>query len=180
MALLCKADLHRVLGKVEWATILFFIGLFMLVGALQENGVFDWLGAEVIQLTKGNLALTAIMLLWLGALVSALVDNIPLVMAMIPLIAAAVPVYAKQMGIADEPALIHRTIAQPLYWALALGACLGGNGSLVGASANVVVSQIAHKNKYKLSFWRFTKIGFPMMILSLVLSTAYLYLRYFR
>lgn len=179
MALLCGSNVHHVLEKVEWGTILFFIGLFMLVGALTENGVFVLLGDWVLDITRGNLLLTAVVILWVGALASSIVDNIPLVIAMIPLIHTIVPIYAQQMGITDAVA-IRDQVTEPLFWSLALGACLGGNGSLIGASANVVISQIAKKNKYKMTFWSFTRCGFPVMIVSLLISTVYIYLRYFR
>jgi len=130
--------------------------------------------------TGGNLALTAILLLWASAIVSSIVDNIPLVIAMIPLIESTIPGFAAHLGLADNPQLVRSTITEPLFWSLALGACLGGNGSLIGASANVVISQIARKNKYHLTFWTFTKYGFPLMILSLIMSTFYIYFRYFR
>lgn len=179
MALLCRVELHRVLGKVEWNTILFFIGLFMLVGALQEDGLFEWLGRQIIHLTEGNLFLTVIVILWVSAFASAVVDNIPLVIAMIPLIRSIIPSYAEQMHIVGQPEMIQSLVAYPLFWALALGACLGGNGTLVGASANVVISQIARKNHYPLTFRKFTAMGLPVMVLSLILSSVYLWLRYF-
>lgn len=173
MAVVCRMDVHHVLEQVEWGTIFFFIGLFMLIGALEHNGVFESLGRVVISLTDGNLLLTAMAVLWFCAIFSAIVDNIPLVIAMMPLLQTIIPEYVASTGMSYEQ------VSQPLYWALALGACLGGNGSLIGASANVVVSQIAHKNKYKLSFMDFTKFGFPLMIMSLLVSTVYIYLRYF-
>jgi len=179
MAGVCRMEIHHLLERVEWATILFFIGLFMLVGALQDNGVFTILGQNLIVWTQGNLLLTTMCILWASAIISAIVDNIPLVIAMIPLIQTIIPAFATQMGITDNPALIHTAIKAPLYWSLALGACLGGNGSLVGASANVVISQIAKKNNYPLTFWRFTRTSAPIMLLSLLACTVYLYLRYF-
>lgn len=178
MAIVCKVNVHHALEKVEWGTIFFFIGLFMLIGALEVVGLFEMLGHQVLALTQGNLLLTAMVILWSCAIFSAIVDNIPLVIAMMPLLKTIIPGFAAQMGLTD-PALINTQIAEPLYWALALGACLGGNGSLIGASANVVVAQIALRNKYKLSFWQFTKYGFPLMIVSLFISTGYIYLRYF-
>jgi len=180
MALLCRIDLRTVMEKVEWTTLFFFIGLFMIVGAMDHNGVFIRLANAILAVTRDNLLLTVMTVLWASALGSAIVDNIPLVIAAIPLIQAIIPSYAQSMGLAGDPAAVQAQIAMPLYWALALGACLGGNGTLVGASANVVVSQIARKNNYPLTFWRFTRIGLPLMVLSLLISTAYLYLRYFR
>lgn len=179
MVLACRADLHHCLGKVEWNTILFFISLFMLIGALQEAGLFEMLGREVIALTKGNLMLTTLVVLWVAAFASAIVDNIPLVIAMIPLIQSIIPAFARKMGYVGDPQMIHTHIVYPLYWALALGACLGGNGTLIGASANVVICQIARKNHYQMTFWQFSRIGFPMMILSLIIASGYLYVAYF-
>jgi len=178
MVAICRVEPHRILGKVEWNTIMFFIGLFMLVGALEYNGAFTWLGERIVSVTKGNLLMTTLLILWASAIVSAVVDNIPLVIAMIPMIRSIIPTYAAQLHLV-KLAMIQVHVAYPLYWALALGACLGGNGSLVGASANVVISQIAHRNGYDLSFWRFTRSSFPMMIVSLILSTFYIWLRYF-
>lgn len=175
----CGMEIHCLLERVEWTTILFFMGLFMLIGALQDNNVFTILGGHIIAWTRGNLLLTTMCILWASAILSAIVDNIPLVIAMIPLIQTIIPAFASQMGIEGDPALIHTTIKAPLYWSLALGACLGGNGSLVGASANVVIAQIAKKNNYRLTFWRFTRISAPIMAISLLVCMAYLYLRYF-
>lgn len=177
MALVCGVDVPHMLEKVEWPTIMFFCGLFMMVGALEVNGVFSALGNGMVALTGGNYALTVMIILWGGALLSAVIDNIPLVIAMIPLINSIIPVFARQMGIEGAEA-ISTQISQPLYWSLALGACLGGNGTLIGASANVVISQIARKNNYQLTFKQFTCYGFPMMILSLLVSTVYIYFRY--
>lgn len=179
MALVCRVDLHEIVEKVEWTTILFFVGLFMLIGALEINGFFELLGHKIVALTQGNLLLTALAILWFCAIFSAIVDNIPLVIGMIPLIKSIVPVFALQMGLENMPAQVTVQISEPLFWSLALGACLGGNGSLIGASANVIVAQIAKRNRQKLSFWDFTRYGFPIMILSLLLCTGYIYLRFF-
>ena len=166
------------LEKVEWNTILFFCGLFMMVGALEIDGVFTLLGEHMVSLTRGNFALTMMIILWGSAILSAIIDNIPLVISMIPLINSIVPVFARQMGIEADTEAIRQQISEPLFWSLALGACLGGNGTLIGASANVVISQIAHKNNYKLSFKDFTCYGAPIMVLSVFISMVYLFLRY--
>jgi Na+/H+ antiporter NhaD/arsenite permease-like protein len=179
MCLVCKDDLHHALAKLEWNTILFFVGLFMLVGALEENGLFKLMGANVLHLTEGNLLVTAIVVLWFSALFSAFLDNIPLVISFIPILETIIPEFAAARGLAPDSPEVMTLIAEPLYWALALGACLGGNGTIIGASANVVVAQIARKNKYKLSFYDFFRIGFPTLLISVTLSTGYLYLRYF-
>ena len=178
MALVCKVEFTKVIEKVDWGTVLFFIGLFMLISALEVNGVLDAIGQFIVNNTGGNLLLTALAILWFSALCSALVDNIPLVIAMLPVIKGIIPAFALHMNL-TETAEIQAQIGAPLFWALALGACLGGNGSLVGASANVVIVQLARRNKYKLSFWDFTRFGFPVMIISLLISTVYIWIRYF-
>ena len=183
MVLCCKHNLHHSLEKVEWGTIMFFVGLFMLIGALEVNGIFGILGKTIVGLTKGNLFLTAIVVLWSSAILSAIVDNIPLVIAMIPVIGTVVTEFARSrvldISIPAQAEVIHATIRNPLLWSLALGACLGGNGSLIGASANVVIAQIAKKNKYKLTFGKFTAVGLPLMFISLLISTGYIYVAYF-
>jgi Na+/H+ antiporter NhaD/arsenite permease-like protein len=178
MVLVCRKDIHRSLLHVEWNTILFFSGLFMMIAALEEHRVFEYMGEFILHLCSGSLAVTALAILWFSAMASAIVDNIPLVMAMIPLVKGIIPIFAQQMGI-DDPALIQVHIAEPLLWSLALGACLGGNGTLVGASANVVIAQIANRNNCPISFWSFTRYGFPFMIVTLLIAHAYLYVRFF-
>ncbi|WP_419645187.1 SLC13 family permease [Victivallis vadensis] len=178
MVPVCRLELAHMLEKVEWNTILFFCGLFMMVGALEIDGVFTLLGEHMVSLTRGNFALTMMIILWGSAILSAIIDNIPLVISMIPLINSIVPVFARQMGIEADTEAIRQQISEPLFWSLALGACLGGNGPLIGASANVVISQIAHKNNYRLSFKDFTCYGAPIMVLSVFISMVYLFLRY--
>lgn len=178
MVLVCKKNVHDALMHVEWNTILFFAGLFMMIAALEHNQVFEKMGEAILHLCGGNLAATVMTMLWFSAIASALVDNIPLVMAMIPLVKGIIPVFAQQMGI-DDPLLIQSQIAEPLFWSLALGACLGGNGTLVGASANVVIAQMANRNNCPITFWSFTKYGFPFMIASLIIAHLYLYFRFF-
>ncbi len=178
MVLVCKKDIHHSLVHVEWNTILFFAGLFMMISALEHHHVFEAMGEFILHICGGNLMATALTILWFSAIASAIIDNIPLVMAMIPLVKGIIPVFAQHMGI-DDPMLIQAQIAEPLLWALALGACLGGNGTLVGASANVVIAQVASRNNCPITFWSFTKYGFPFMIVSLLIAHAYLYLRFF-
>ena len=179
MGLVCRMDLHHCLAKVEWGTILFFVGLFMLVGGLEEKGVFEYMGHELVRLTGGNLLITALAILWFSAVMSAIVDNIPLVISFIPILKAVIPVFAANAGLDPESPEALVQIAEPLYWSLALGACLGGNGTLIGASANVVIAHIANRNKYRLTFMDFTRTGLPVMLLSVALSTVYIWLRYF-
>lgn len=156
--------LEQAFHKVEWVTIFFFIGLFVVVSGLVETGVIASLAKESIRLTKGDLTLTAMLILWLSAIASAFVDNIPFVATMIPLI--------KEMG------QLGLTNLEPLWWSLALGACLGGNGTLIGASANLIVAGISAREGHPISFMTFFKYGFPLMLLSIVLSSVYVWLRY--
>ncbi|MBX9034410.1 ArsB/NhaD family transporter [Gordonibacter massiliensis (ex Traore et al. 2017)] len=159
MLLISRSDLEVALEGVEWGTIGFFLGLFVVVGAMEHTGVIALIGEGLVSLTGGDVVLLMLALLWGSALLSAVLDNIPFVATMIPIITVMA-----QTGID----------VFPLWWAISLGACLGGNGSLVGASANVVLSGIANKEGYPISFMGFTKIGFPIMLLTVAIATAYL------
>ena len=154
----------KVLSKVEWLAIFFFAGLFVLVGALVETGVIKMLAAEAIKITNGSVNATAMLILWMSAIASAFIDNIPFVATLIPLI--------KDMG------QMGLTNLDPMWWSLALGACLGGNGTLIGASANVVVASMAARRGKAISFIEFMKIAFPIMVLTIIISSAYVWLRY--
>jgi Na+/H+ antiporter NhaD/arsenite permease-like protein len=156
--------LEKAFHSVEWITIFFFIGLFVLVSGLVETGVIAELAAKAIELTGGDVFMSSMMILWVSAIASAFLDNIPFVATMIPLIQEM-----GQMGI---------TNLEPLWWSLALGACLGGNGTLIGASANLIVAGLAGKEGYPITFMKYLKVGFPLMVLSIVISSVYLYLRY--
>ena len=149
---------------VEWATIFFFIGLFIAVGGLIETGIIGSLASKAVELTDGDVTATSLLVLWLSALVSAVLDNIPFVATMIPLI--------QNMGAMGIDNL------EPIWWSLALGACLGGNGTLVGASANLIVAGMAAERGVKITFINYLKIGFPLMILTIITSTVYVYIRY--
>ena len=159
-----KQDVEDVILGVEWSTILFFIGLFVVVGGMEETGVIDQLASLLIGMTGGNMVMTMLIILWVSAIVSSFLDNIPFVATLIPMI----------LAIQAESGMD----VTPLWWALSLGACLGGNGTLIGASANVVLSGISNKNGYPITFMSYLKVGFPMMILSIVLSMVYLLLRF--
>jgi Na+/H+ antiporter NhaD/arsenite permease-like protein len=179
MAIVVKREAHEILGFVEWNTIFFFIGLFMLIFGLEHNGVFEKMGHFMLKMTGGNLLVTALTILWFSAIASAIVDNIPLVMAMIPLVQSMAPVFARQMGLEGQDAAIAAQITHPLFWSLALGACLGGNGTLIGASANVVISQVAKRNNQGFTFLEFCKLGAPLTLVSLFICSGYIYFRYF-
>ncbi|EJO23343.1 citrate transporter [Selenomonas sp. FOBRC6] len=154
----------KVLSKIEWPAIFFFGGLFILVGALVETGVIRMLAAEAIHATGGDVEATAILILWMSAIASAFIDNIPFVATLIPLIQDM-----GQMGL---------TNLDPLWWSLALGACLGGNGTLIGASANVVVASMSAQRGRPISFLGFMKVAFPVMIFTIIVSNIYVVLRY--
>lgn len=164
MMIVGKQDVEDVIMGVEWSTILFFIGLFVVVGGMEETGVIDQLATLLIGMTGGNMMLTMLIILWVSAIVSSVLDNIPFVATLIPMI----------LAIQAESGMD----VTPLWWALSLGACLGGNGTLIGASANVVLSGISNKNGYPITFMSYLKVGFPMMILSVAISMVYLLLRF--
>ncbi|HDK7155025.1 TPA: ArsB/NhaD family transporter [Clostridium botulinum] len=155
-----KIEPDEILQETEWGTIFFFIGLFIMTGVLEDVGIMEVLAQKTLSLTQGNLVMTGIFVLWISAIASAFIDNIPFVATMIPLI--------KAMG-----TMGGMNIA-PLWWALSLGACLGGNGTMIGASANLVVIGIAEKSGYKISFKDYFKLGFPVMLVSIIICTAYL------
>ena len=163
LLLIGKVDVEEILTEVEWPTIFFFMGLFIMVGALEEIGVIEVLANQLLTLTHNDPFITTMLILWVSAIASAFLDNIPFVATMIPLIHS---IGASGM---DTTAL---------WWALALGACLGGNGSVVGATANVIVSGMLHKKGYKLTSGDFLKIGFPIMLVSVVISMIYLIIFY--
>jgi len=165
LLLVSGKDPEKVFHEVEWNTIFFFVGLFILVGGLEATGIIHLVAQWALDVTQGNVFMMNVMVLWLSAIASAFVDNIPFVATMIPLIKSMA-----EVGGVDVSAL---------WWTLALGACLGGNGTLVGASANVVVMSIAEAHGYPLSFKGFMKVAFPLMILSIVISNLYVYLMYF-
>ncbi len=160
LLLISQVDVEDIFIEIEWATIFFFISLFMLVGALEEVGVMTFLASKLLEVTQGNMVMTMIVILWVSAIASSVLDNIPFVATMIPLIKN----YGQMSGLD----------VTPLWWALALGACLGGNGTLIGASANVIVTGLLAKHGQKLSFGYYLKIGFPLMIVSIIISTVYL------
>ena len=156
-----------VLNHVDWTTIFFFVGLFVVVGALEITGFLHKMGEYFVEITDGSIKKSVFVILGVSALFSAVVDNIPFVATMIPML--------KTM----EEAMGGREVMMPVWWALSLGACLGGNGSLIGASANVIVAGIAVRTGRPISFLRFLIWSIPVMILSVMMAGAYLYIKYF-
>ena len=149
---------------MEWPTIFFFAGLFIIVGSLEVNGVIEYVAQQTLTLTGGNEFKTGMLVLWLSAIASAFVDNIPYTATMIPLL--------------QSVGQLSQMPMESIWWALSLGACLGGNGTLIGASANVIVAGMAERNGDRISFVDYLKIGFPLMILSVVIANVYLYIAF--
>jgi Na+/H+ antiporter NhaD/arsenite permease-like protein len=147
-------------------TIFFFIGLFIVVHGVDATGLLRDLANWLVGVTGGDLTVTALAILWVSAIASAVVDNIPFVATMIPLIKSMAPTFGGPDGL------------MPLWWSLSLGACLGGNGTLVGASANLVVAGIAERAGQPIRFVPFLLMAFPLMLVSIVISTVYVYLRF--
>ena len=160
-------NIHQTFGDVEWITIFFFIGLFVVVHGVDVGGLLNLLAKQLVAATGGNMAHAGYAVLWSSAVLSAIVDNIPFVATMIPLIKNMAP----DFGGADH--------IQPLWWCLSLGACLGGNGTLIGASANLTVAGIGDRNGVPFSFVTYTLYAFPMMVVSLTICHIYVWWRYF-
>lgn len=163
MLIIGKQNVERIIQSAEWTTILFFVGLFVVVGGMDETGAISHLADVLVNLTDGNQLLTMMVLLWGSAILSSILDNIPFVATLIPLIIA--------MGNSGVN-------VEPFWWAISLGACLGGNGTLIGASANVVLSGISQKRGYPISFKDYAKVGFPIMLLSVFIAMIYLLIRF--
>jgi len=159
MLLIGGQDIEEMILGVEWTTIGFFAGLFVVVGGMVQTGVIDMLAQALIDITGGDAILTMLVILVASAIISSILDNIPFTATMIPII-----LYMGTQGID----------VWPLWWALSLGACLGGNGTLIGASANVVLSGISTREGYPITFMNFLKVGFPLMLVSIALAAVYL------
>ena len=157
----------RTFTEIEWITIFFFLGLFIVVHAVEVSGFMQILADRLIAATGDNVARAGFTILWGSALISAIIDNIPLVATLIPVIKAAGSAYGAPEHI------------EPLWWCLSLGACLGGNGTLVGAAANLTVAGIAERNGIAFGFVKYTLYALPMMVVSILICHVYVWLRYF-
>ena len=153
---------EEVLRDVEWPTLFFFIGLFMLVAGVIEIGVIDAVADFIVSVTGGALATTSILVLWLSAILSGVIDNIPYTATMIPVV--------EQLAV-DQP-------NDALWWALAIGADLGGNATIIGASANVILAGMAEREGHRITFGTFLRYGLPVTFGTMVIATAYVWLRY--
>ena len=161
-----SAHIAATYADIDWITIFFFTGLFITVHGLEMTGTLNIAARYLVDMAGGNLTVAVFAVLWASAILSAIIDNIPFVAAMIPLIKAIAP------GLGGEAALL------PLWCALSLGACLGGNGTLIGASANLTVAGIAQKNGVPFGFGAYTRHAAPLAAVSIVICQLYLWLRY--
>ncbi len=167
---------HHILAEAEWATLFFFIGLFIIIGGVVKVGLIKWMSIKVLEITQGNLLGTSMIVLWFSAFASAFIDNIPYVATMNPLIIdMAKQLWPNVSGIQ----LLHHPDLMPMWWSLALGACLGGNGTAIGASANVVVCGMAEKMGRPIAFKKWMLYGMPLMIESVIICMVYVWLRYY-
>jgi len=160
-------NVHRTFSDVEWITIFFFIGLFVVVHGVEVGGLLGRIAERLVEATGGNLASAGYAILWASAFLSAIIDNIPFVATMIPLIKNMAPAFGGTEKI------------EPLWWCLSLGACLGGNGTLIGASANLTVAGLAERNGVPFRFVTYTLYALPMMVVSIAICHVYLWWRYF-
>ncbi len=185
LLLISGEEPHKILLEVEWPTIFFFIGLFIIVGGVVKVGLIEKLSQTMIELThpsQTDMFTTSMVVLWFSAVASAIVDNIPFVATMNPLILdMANTIYHGGGAVAHAlpPETLHNVVLMPVWWSLALGACLGGNGSPIGASANVIVVGMAEKAKKPISFLKFMAYGLPIMVETLVISMLYIWIRYY-
>jgi len=159
-------NVHHAFAEVEWVTLIFFVGLFILVHGLETAGVIAAMAKQLLAATGGDRTVTVLAILWGSAFLSAFIDNIPFVATMIPMIKAMAPAFGGDEGLL------------PLWWALSLGACLGGNGTLIGASANLVVAGLAERAGHPIRFIPYMKSCFGLMLISIVVSHIYIYFRY--
>ena len=158
---------QEIFNMVDWITIFFFTGLFVIVYGLEVTGVLSYLGHKFVELTDGSIAKLTFLILWSSAIVSSVIDNIPFVATMIPML--------KSM----EEAVGGREAMMPVWWSLSLGACFGGNGTLIGASANVVVAGMAMREGHPIGFVKFLLWSVPVMLLSVLIGTAFVYIEFF-
>lgn len=177
LLLVAGKEPHEILEKIEWTTLFFFMGLFIMVGGVVKVGLIKIMAEQALAVTQGNMFATSMLVLWFSAFASAIIDNIPYVATMNPLVIDM----AKSLwpNVTEPHALLHKPELMPVWWSLALGACLGGNGTLIGASANVVVAGMSEKAGRKITFMQFTRYGMPLMIESVVICTVYIWIRYY-
>jgi Na+/H+ antiporter NhaD/arsenite permease-like protein len=164
LLLVSNIDPAETFLEVEWSTLFFFIGLFVVIAGVEKVGIIQWLSDKIITLTKGNLTLTTLAVLWVSGITCSFINNISYTISMVPVI--------HNIGAATSFGL------NPVWWALSLGACLGGNGTFIAAAANLVGVNILKRQGRIITFKDFFRIGLPIMLISIILSSVYLYFRY--
>jgi Na+/H+ antiporter NhaD/arsenite permease-like protein len=162
LMIVAREDVHEILKTVEWPTLFFFVGLFIVVGGVVKTGIISDLAHAVLALTGGRADVAALVVLWMSGIISAIVDNIPYTITMVPLV--------QELG--------HTVNVEPLIWALALGANLGGNATVVGASANVVVASMSEARGYPITFVSYLRYGVPATLATMIVATVDIWLRY--
>lgn len=164
LLLISNIDPAETFLEVEWSTLFFFVGLFVVIAGVEKVGIIQWLGNKVISLTRGNLTLTTLLVLWVSGISCAFINNISYTISIVPVI--------HNIGTATSFNL------NPVWWALSLGACLGGNATFIAAAANLVGVNILKRQGWIVTFKEFFRVGFPIMLISIILSSVYLFLRY--
>jgi len=164
LLLVSNIDPAETFLEVEWSTLFFFIGLFVVIAGVEKVGIIQWLSNKIITLTKGNLTLTTLAVLWVSGITCSFINNISYTISMVPVI--------HNIGAATSLNL------NPVWWALSLGACLGGNGTFIAAAANLVGVNILKRQGRIITFKDFFRVGLPIMLISIILSSVYLYFRY--
>ena len=165
MMMITRQDPEEMLKEVEWPTLFFFLGLFVIVGGLEKTGVIGIVADKMVDVTQGDPSAATQLVLWVSALSTTVINSIPYTATMISVI--------ENMA-ATMPGDIN-----PLWWALSIGACFGGNGTIIGAAANIIVAGFTQKTKYPLHFREYLKVGFPLMLISVIFASGYLYIRFF-
>jgi Na+/H+ antiporter NhaD/arsenite permease-like protein len=165
LMMVTKQDPEEILKEVEWPTLFFFIGLFVIVGGLEKTGIITHLADQMVELTDGQVNLTTQFILWLSAIATTFINSIPYTATMISVI--------------ENISEVTPGNIDPLWWALSLGACFGGNATIIGAAANIIVAGFTQKTDYPLRFLDYLKVGLPIMLVSILLASVYLHVRYF-
>lgn len=165
LMMVTRQDPDEILKEVEWTTLFFFLGLFVIIGGLEKVGIIQVIANKIVEITKGQLEPATQLVLWLSGLSTTFINSIPFTATMISVIENMTGIFT---GDTDT-----------LWWALSLGACLGGNGTLVGAAANIIVAGFSQKTKYPMKFVEYMKVGMPLMFVSVVIASIYLHVRYF-
>jgi Na+/H+ antiporter NhaD/arsenite permease-like protein len=165
LMMITRQEPLEILKEVEWPTLFFFMGLFVIVGGLEETGIIGHIADVLTQFTKGRGSVATQLVLWMSALSTSFINSIPYTATMISVV--------ENMGVTLGGNV------DPLWWGLSLGACFGGNGTIIGAAANIVVAGFTQKTSYPLKFIEYLKVGIPIMLVSVLLASVYLHLRYF-